>query len=58
MHVACIFRETCCIYNNTLYPLHTVIDTVVTEDNCSQECIIPRDEQYHATVYFRFVKNA
>ena len=44
MHVACIFRETCCIYNNTLYPLHTVIDTVVTEDNCSQGCILRSDD--------------
>ena len=55
----CIFRETCCIYNNTLYPLETVIDAVVTEDNCSLGCILVfDDERYYTTVYFRFIENA
>ena len=59
MHVACIFRETCCIYNNTWYPLDTVIDAVVTEDNCSLGCILVfDDERYYTTVYFRFIENA
>ena len=29
-------RETCCLYNNTMYPVDTLIDTVVTSDNCTQ----------------------
>ena len=28
-------RETCCVYKNELYPVDTLIDTVVAEDNCT-----------------------
>ena len=31
-----MYRETCCLYNNTMYPVDTLIDTVVTSDNCTQ----------------------
>ena len=32
-------RETCCVYKNELYPVDTLIDTVVAEDNCTSVMI-------------------
>ena len=28
-------RETCCAYNNELYPVDVLVDTMVAEDNCT-----------------------
>ena len=33
-----LFRERCCVHNNTLYPVDMIIRTVDTPDNCTRAC--------------------
>ena len=54
-----IFRERCCVHNNTLYPVDMIIRTVDTPDNCTRACSKGRVEVSTVIIFvFRFINNA
>ena len=54
-----LFRERCCVHNNTLYPVDMIIRTVDTPDNCTRACSKVRVEVTTVILFVcRFIKNA